>query len=241
MSESIRPAQEREEFSAYYFDTFLEWAPDAHRRHIFALQVSDPEHVNRDGIDLPTSHHGYNLLLGNWNSPEPRLRHTYRQFIELSHSVASARQGDPVIVGEPMPLSEMEHIHEWPHYEAMEGPARLQIGYLASQALDFQYKSKLQKGGKGVQNVKPPYLLTAARLQLFDVQEYCFDFDIGMSSSGTKREESKIRAITLGSTLDSKEATYREQHFAEASPVIIGNEECSDFIAYLKEQYLVIE
>lgn len=229
--------QTPEEDNIDYFESFKNWAPDSDTRHTYALKAADPEYDNIDTGNMPTRHQGYNILLANWNSTESKLKHTYRCFQELSLSVASASIGEPVIVCEPAPLHELESIHQKPKPIALERSSQLRIGYLLSHALDFQYRSKLDSSGKGVGNIKPPYLLAAARLQLAYVEQV--RFDIGSQQREPFQAQEKVRAIALGSTLRADRDIYRQQNFAEANPVLIGNEACEGFIKQLKNEYCI--
>lgn len=223
------------------FNSFIDWVPSTEERYTRALQLADPEYRNEDGLSVPIIHQGYNFLLGNWNSNETHLNHVYRQLYELMINVAKIPRGETVIAGEPIPLSEgVEAIQEEPRFDAMEsGQIELCIGRLRSDELDYQYKSRLDKKRRGVGSLKPPFLLSTARVQLGHTHTHCFDIGSSWRKEGSYRDVDTPNIITLGATLEGDDETYRKQNFAHITPVILGNDACADFLQKLEENYMI--
>lgn len=223
-----------------HFRAFTDWVPTADDRHERALQLADPEYENEVGMCVPTGHQGYNFLLANWNSSEAHLKHTYYQLHELMLHVTAARLGETVIMGEPVSLSGYnEVIQKQPHCNMMEQETKLRIGRLRSDGLDYQYRSRLDKGHKGVGNVEPPYLLSAVRVQLSQVHDRRFDIGWSWEEGESYRDMDNLTAISLASTLEGDDAVYQKQHFTQATPILVGNRVCAEFLQKVEEEYIV--
>jgi hypothetical protein len=233
-----------------HFNAFMDWAPTAAERYKRAWEIADPDYQNEAGLWVPTHHMGHNTLLANWGSPEQHLARLYYQLHELKHAAKETPAGETVIVGEPLPADNVDTIHQMPGehsgdenspapLDVLSKPIHFRIGRLSSDWVDHQYTSRPEAKGARLRNIEPPFLLAAARLELSQTHQRYMYYGESRQVEDSWRDLEQTRVVTLASTLSSQQGKYQQQHFAETSPIVIGNQACAEFLERLEDAYAI--